>query len=274
MEYKTILVHVGPPQSSHARVHAAVHLAQSLDATLIGLGAEGFDPFIEPATPHMDPATLHQLCGEIKGRLDGAKTWFEAATAALGQNAIWRATIARPAEALVAQARCADLIVTSRPAKGEGGHISANLGTLIMESGLPVLVTAFAGERLEGKSVVIGWKNTRETRRAVWDALPFLTRAERVSLVRISKDGEVGSDEAEMRDVAERLSRHGAHASFQTAPHRETTVANDLLAAAEACSADLIVVGGYGHSRLREWALGGVTHDLMTQSSKYVLFSH
>lgn len=137
-----------------------------------------------------------------------------------------------------------------------------------MSAGLPMLAIP-PGAHLDAKPIVVAWKNTREARRAVWDALPLLKRAEDVRVLRFASDPA-----PEVSSVVERLRLHKVPVEAEMRQRTERSVAEDLLAAAEAMGAGLIVAGAYGHSRLREWALGGVTQGLLTGSRTPVLFSH
>jgi len=143
-----------------------------------------------------------------------------------------------------------------------------------MEAGGPVLLAADNDVRFSGERIIVAWKDSRESRRALGDSLPFLMRAQSVVVVGVSGDANTVVDQGGMKDVVRRLSRHGVAAALEVVPRGKGTVADALDAVASRHAADLIVTGAYGHSRLREWALGGVTEDLIAASSKFVLFSH
>jgi nucleotide-binding universal stress UspA family protein len=124
---------------------------------------------------------------------------------------------------------------------------------------------------VQAHRIVMGWKNTREARHAIWAALPFLLAAESVTLVRFSSTGE---EDGSLEAVAERLQRHGVKVTCEY-PHRvNATVAEDLIATADELRADMIVAGGYGHSRTRELILGGVTRGLLSQCPCHLLLCH
>jgi nucleotide-binding universal stress UspA family protein len=145
-----------------------------------------------------------------------------------------------------------------------------------MRAGRPVLVVPPSVSALEGRRALVAWKDTREARRAVADALPLLAHAEEVLVVEaVSGDAEE-RDQALRRagDVAGLLARHGATARGEALEVRGRTVADELLLAAERHGADLVVAGGYGHARLREWAFGGVTRDLLARCPMCCLLSH
>jgi nucleotide-binding universal stress UspA family protein len=231
---------------------------------IIGLGARAFDPMPDPIG-----FSAVKLKQQIEEELADADRLFKEETASLGGLAcVWHREVDFPTQALLRHACEADLILADRNVESGARETQAGTADLIMGSGLPVLAIP-PGARLDFNRIVIGWKNTREARRAVWDALPLLKRADKVRVLRF-----VSETAPEMSDVVERLRLHKVATEAEVRNRTEDSVAEDLLTAAEAIDAGLIVVGGYGHSRLREWALGGVTQGLLTHSSRPVFFSH
>ena len=182
--------------------------------------------------------------------------------------------MAYPGRALLDHARYADLIVAAHLPAGADERRYADPTDLVMESGLPVLLVPPGQNSIQPGTVVIGWKDGRETRRAISAAMPMLEAADRVVVVQICEDGAEAPAEAELEDVVGRLERHGVVAQWQSFPKMGVEADEDLLQVAESWAADLLVLGAYGHSRLREWAFGGVTRGLMAQSAKPILFSH
>jgi nucleotide-binding universal stress UspA family protein len=266
MSYKSILVHVEPSDAGRDRLRTSVRLAREFGARLIGMGARALN-----AMP--DPIGVSIVKGkeEIGAALSNAEAAFQQETGVLGAAAVWRQELDFPTQALLRHACGADLVIAESGRPAAVPEIQASPDDLIMSSGLPVL--ALPGGERDLTKVIIGWKNTREARRAVWDALPLLVRAKKVHLVHFFVASS-GAPPSEIADVLERLRFHGVHGEAQSIESSDHTVAEDLLAAAAAAGAGLIVVGGYGHTRLREWALGGVTRALIRQSSTAVLFSH
>jgi nucleotide-binding universal stress UspA family protein len=242
-------------------------IAQTFDARLVGLGARAFIPMPDPIG--LSAVKLKQ---EIEEDLTGAERLFEEEVGDLSiASRVWRTEVDLPTQVLLRHACGADLILADRNVEGKPRETQAGTADLIMCSGLPVL-TVPAGAGLDFKKILIGWKNTREARRAVWDALPLLKRAENVRVVHVLR---FASERVpEIADVVDRLRLHDVPVEAEVRNRTEGSVAEDLLAVAGAIGAGLIVVGGYGHSRLREWVLGGVTQGLLTHSPKPVLFSH
>lgn len=168
------------------------------------------------------------------------------------------------------QARVADLIVAARPRRDEKafGPMTIDGGDLVMTVGRPVLFVPPEIDHLSAKRVIVGWKDTRECRRAVWDALPFLEAANEVMVAAIGADNRAG------KDVAGYLGSHGVEALALNETKAVGSVGDELVRLAEQEGADLIVCGAYGHSRSREWVFGGVTHDLLDHSPLCCLMSH
>jgi len=273
MSFKTMLVHAEPGQGCDRRVRLAMRLADIFDASIIGVGAEAFGPMIASDYAMVDGAVIEAVRERIAADLPAAEKHFRELTAGR-ERTEWVSGEDYPDRVLALEARGADLIVASRPPRGESATFAATPADLIMEAGTPVLMAADSDIEFSGERVVVGWKDTRESRRALADSLPFLKRAKAVFVVGVSGETNGPSDHIGLRDVVRRLSRHGVEASFEVVPKGKESIAQALEDAANRRSADLIVSGGYGHSRLREWMLGGVTEDLIAASSKFVLLSH
>jgi nucleotide-binding universal stress UspA family protein len=238
-----------------------------------GLGAEACAPIAASGYGAADGAVLEAVRQRIAIDLPAAELRFHALTDGRKGDQ-WLACEDYPAKMLALESRGADLIVAGRPTHGAGSTFAAKPAELIMEAGGPVLLAADNEAVFSGDRVVVAWKDSRESRRALADAMPFLMRAQSVVVVGVAGDANTIVDQYGMKDVVRRLSRHGVQAATDVVHRGKATVADALEIAANKHAADLIVIGAYGHSRLREWALGGVTEDLIAASSKFVLFSH
>jgi nucleotide-binding universal stress UspA family protein len=274
MTFKTLLVHVEPTPESDLRLRTAVDLALNWGATLIGVG--GCEPaFID--NPMMitgyDDGTLIQALTDIETKdLAVAKERFAVATRDLGKAAQWLAARDYPDHALAACAAGADLIVASAH-KGPRASTAA-AADLVLRAGLPVLTLPSVLPALNTKSVVIAWKNTREARRAVSDALPLLAAAESVTVLRIHPAEDPDHDDRSEEAVVARLRRHGVKAFAKTLVRPEGEAYATLTSFAAEQHVGLIVAGAYGHSRFGEWALGGMTETLLSYAPLPILFSH
>lgn len=281
MALATLLVHVEADPASDPRLALAVDLASRLDAKLIGVGAElwRMDGLaagaygVEFGSGDLVAAEL----GAVEADLKRAEEKFRRAAEGLRQGWNWRAAVQFPLAEIAAEARAADLVITSRSHREDASEYNvAAPGALVLRAGRPVLVVPPDATRLEAAHVLVAWKDTREARRAVADALPFLQNAEKVQLVEIcgSKDA-AGAASKRLEDVAGHLSRHGIKATIGVhIEEKDATAPHQLLDLAALEAADLIVAGGYGHSRLQEWVFGGFTRALLAQTRRAVLFSH
>jgi nucleotide-binding universal stress UspA family protein len=279
MTYTTLLVHVEDQPSPDPRLALAVDLANRFGARLIGLGA-GLYRTTYYAAGDLGFATGEMLAaemGSVEAGLKRAEDKFRSVAGAVRAGSEWRAALQFPLAVVAAEARAADLIVTSRsPRDRHSAYEVAAAGLLVLHAGRPVLVAAPESTELEAARVLVAWKDSREARRALADALPFLKAAESVELVEIvDSKGDKPAAAARLADVATFLHRHGIAASANVdVEDKHATGADQLLEFAEQKKADLIVAGGYGHTRFQEWVFGGFTRALLAQSGRAVLFSH
>jgi nucleotide-binding universal stress UspA family protein len=269
--YATLLVHAEPGPTGSGRVAAAAALAQDLDAHLIGLGAETFETISDPGGVYGSGEWLVLLQEQTNNNLQAAETAFR--NAAAGIDFEWRSAQDFPNRAMARTARAADLLIASPRARASTTS-SVDPAELAMTAGRPVLLVPERASRLEAKTVVVAWKDTREARRALADALPFLLRADDVLVQAVCEPDENDSALFETGDVVAALKRHGVAARASVVHAHGRDVAGALARAADRAKADLIVAGAYGHSRAREWLAGGVTRELMQHPPCFVLFSH
>ena len=214
----------------------------------------------------------------VEHDLDLAQTRFEEIAAGVVAGSEFRSGIGLPGDLLAQEARAADLIVCARRHSDSWGlHSHADPGDVLMKAGRPVLVVPDNLVRLDASNVLIAWKDTRESRRAVLDALPFLERAKKVIVAGVCERNDESERQArgQVADVAGFLSRHGVKASTAVRKHGNDAPAAALIDLAEIQEAGLIVAGGYGHTRFREWVFGGVTLELLSGlAARAVLLSH
>lgn len=183
-----------------------------------------------------------------------------------------------PPRSLARQAHYADLVVMAAPKQGADDNAVARtfFSSMLFESGTPVLVIpAHHPIELPLRHVVVAWKPTRESTRALHDSLPLLANATSIDIVTVDPvigDAEHGADPGV--DIATHLARHDLRVNVIKLQRGNQTVATTLLRHAAESEAQLLVAGGYGHSRLREWALGGTTRELLQAMHLPILFSH
>jgi nucleotide-binding universal stress UspA family protein len=142
-----------------------------------------------------------------------------------------------------------------------------------MQVGRPVLVVPTGAKVIALDCVLVAWKDTRETRRAILDALPLLKKAAHVTLAEIAVEDRLALARKHLEEVVVWLGRHGVKAEG-AASLSTGEDASQLYAIAKERGADVIVAGAYGHSRLREWVLGGVTRDLLLRADLCAFVSH
>lgn len=281
MAYKDILVHLDSSARGDVRLGIAVDLAARADAHLAGL----YTPELPPLSLFMGEVSAFdmQMASEIMQQArervreigDTLRGRFEETLRKSGVAGEWRNVDWTAGEAVARHARYADIAIVGQTDPGNKGA-DVVPETVILGSGRPVLVIPYVG-KIEpiGNKVLVGWKSGREAARAVNDALPLLARAKSVTVLAIDpQDGITEEGMVPAADIALHLARHGITV---TAAHTVSDGVGEgdvLLNYASDMGADLIVAGGYAHSRAREFVLGGVTRSLLTEMTVPVLFSH
>jgi nucleotide-binding universal stress UspA family protein len=273
MTYSTVMVYVDAADAPERRLRLAASVADKFNATLIGISALA----IRPAFVTDDALVQDLMQTDIKdmrGKLAERGSWFRAIAAADHRKLEWRALLDFPNVALAREARGADLVVIGRTAAPGDSYGTLDPGGAVLKIGRPALVVPDGIGALQADHVVIAWKDTREARRAVVDALPFLREASRVTVVEICESGEESAAQEHIDDVARYLSRHRIGGGPRVVIHQGGSGAAQLIRLARDEGADLIVSGAYGHSRLGEWMFGGMTWDLLATSPVCCVMSH
>ena len=276
MTFASILVHVEVDPAEEPRLRLAADLANQFDAALVGVGAEIYEPpTAAAALGYVDGETLVAEAKAIQDDLRQTEALFAKAATTVRMGSDWRSGIGLPAEMVIQESRAADLIVCG-PRKPDkwGFHDHADVGEILMGAGRPVLVTPPGFSSLDASTVVVAWKETREARRAISDALPFLKRADQVLVAEVCEQNDEDDARAHVADVVEFLGRHGVKASATVRCAGRGSTASALMQIADMQDAGLIVAGGYGHARVQEWIFGGVTQALLAGFPRAVLLSH
>ncbi len=271
MPFKTLLTHVVADDACGARLRTSGGVARSFGSRLVGLGAQAPWPYADDADG--GGAVFARIVRAVDAEIAAARTAFQAAFAGGDLETEWRAHVAYPIAAMARRAAAADLILAWRGPADADPSIHASPDALVMETGAPVLVAPTRETPFKGETVLVAWKNTREARRAVSAALPALARARRVILAAVCAPDDLDDARQDLTDVAARLARHGIATEILAEPVVESA-SHTLSRLADQSGADLVVAGAYGHSRLREWVLGGVTRDLIADADRWVLLSH
>lgn len=274
--YKTIMVNLDVFQDCTRELDIAAHFAERFHAHVIGISAcRALQSVYEAGALSGDVIELD--IAEIKQRVGAAEQQFRSAFARRKLSIEWRsqASMGSPSRFVLQQSTCADLLITGLDRTGPllNRNRSTHATDLMMHAGRPVLVVPERAKSLQANNILIAWKDTRESRRAVADALPFLQMANRVVIASITENEKDEAAAASVADVAAWLLIHNVTAKQVVEPVHEG-IAKQIQTIAGNEYADLIVAGAYGHSRFQEWALGGVTRHLLRDAESCSLMSH
>jgi nucleotide-binding universal stress UspA family protein len=273
---KDLLVNLATGIDHDATIDYAVSLARTFDAHLAGV-AFAYDT-IPPAmlAGEVPPAWIEALHKEAQDAARAAVGKFEEAAerAGISAQASWLpASLAGPAELFGRMARRFDLSVVRQTEPGKSTPAPLVIEAALFETGRPALVVPYiqkTGIKLE--RAMVCWDGSRSAARATGDAMPFLERAKTVEVAMVTTHGK--SDETPGADIAQHLARHGVTVEVKQIVAPDAKTADVLLSHAADTSADLLVLGGYGHSRLREFVLGGVTRTILETMTVPTLMSH
>jgi nucleotide-binding universal stress UspA family protein len=276
MTYKTVMVGSAIGQQNASRLEVAAQLAERFGARVIGIAAAEFSPPLYFTEGEPAQRLIDQGWAAVKSRLKDLEGEFRAAMQNRAVEVEWRCGEDFPTRFIVRQARACDIIVVGEAARGGliDPFAQVNPEDLVMQVGRPLLVVPEACNWLDLRSVLVAWKDTAEARRAVSDALPLLGKSTEVTIVEIFEDeADRAVALSRVGDVAAWLSRHGVSAS-PLVPEQSGDAAAQLERIASEVGAGVVVAGAYGHSRLSEWILGGVTRQLIKPSNRCSLLSH
>jgi nucleotide-binding universal stress UspA family protein len=280
MHYRTIAVHVNDSRHASDRMTLAAELAAASDAHLVGVAATGVpEAFYMPEM--MDGAVVLPAYLELmKKRAGGALAQFEKIADRSGLSSFEKRVMEEESGvALCLQARYSDLVIIGQddPDEALPGQRADMPEYVVMNSARPVLIVPYCGKfGSVGRRAVVAWDGGMEAARAVALALPFLKAAQQVEVVVFNPESEPHSHGTQPgADIALYLARHGikVEVSQQTADG-DVDIGNALLSHLADVGADLLVMGGYGHSRFREILLGGVTRTILRSMTVPVLMAH
>ena len=213
MSYSTLMVHLDLDRSNEARLQMAGELAELSNSRLIGVAAADIQPlyFMEGAVAE---DLLEKDRARLKSQMADCEAQFRRVLKARADNIEWRSALDWPTDFVARNARAADLIITGSQTARPDATRQINTGDLVLRAGRPVLVVPPGAEFLRLNSVVIAWKDTREARRAVNDALPLLHKAREVIVVELLDEGaDKAAAKARVDDVAHWLVRREISAS-------------------------------------------------------------
>lgn len=275
MSFTDILVHVDESTSCEARLALAARLADAHQAHLTGLYTRLLPRLPAYVSAQLGPEIQllqDKHAAEVAARAEEA---FERVTTLAGFAGEWRVAEGDAVEAVTLHTRYADLAIVGQT-DPESEDQSRLADHLVLDAGRPVLVVPYVGRyETVGRKVLVAWNASREATRAVSDAMPFLKAAHKVSVLVINPTGGPGGHgEVPGADICLHLARHGVKAEAEYLKAEDIDVGNLLLSRIADEDADLLVMGAYGRSRLREIVLGGATRHILDHMTVPVLMSH
>jgi nucleotide-binding universal stress UspA family protein len=279
MGIKNLLVVIDSSDASESRVEVAASLAVEHGAHLVGLY---IFPLLEPDPTRPDPLIDKIVTAYIREDQElarAARLRFDAASDRHGIKGEWRTAGGFASEEAAIHARYADVTIVGQ-INPSVRHVM--IPPLVPEevafaAGTPILVTPFSWNlKGIGSRVLVAWNARREAARAVSDALPILRKAESVTVLVVNPEKWAISPHGEEpgADIALYLARHGVTVQVEVAESEDAKVCEVVRTRAAKAGGDLIVMGAYGHSRIVELILGGVTRDMLCDMTIPVFMSH
>jgi nucleotide-binding universal stress UspA family protein len=273
MTVATVMVYVDPAQQAEEQVRVARSIATKFKASVIGVSAFAIERDFVAEGVIIEETTLEDL-KRMKAELAGKERWFRDIVGFPAERVEWRWDVEYPLVFLANEARAADLVVLKSTYRKVDPYHRVDPAGAILRMGRPTVLVPEHVHELRADRIVVGWKDTREARLAIHDALPFLKRASQVAVIEVCTSNEQDHARRRVRDVAKHLQGHGVKAETDVRVHMAESDACQLVRLAQDFSADLIVTGAYGHSRLGEWAFGGMTRGLLDEAPFCLLMSH
>lgn len=275
MTYKDILVLADTDAANDTRLDLAAALAARHQAHLAALHVSPPPYLMVVPGADVSPALIEAQDDYLREQAELTRQAVARAHQRSGQDFEWRHVKNDLREAALLHSRYADLVIAGQAA-GDGDEpraMAVLAEMMVFDSGRPVLMVPRHGRfAMVGERVLIAWKRTRESTRAVHDALPILKQAKSVVVMEINP--EKNDRHIAGADIATHLARHGVKAEVSSTVADDIDAGNAILSRAADLSADLLVMGAYGHSRLREFVFGGVTLEILRHMTLPVLMSH
>jgi nucleotide-binding universal stress UspA family protein len=277
MSYKTILIYLNDSRRAEALLEAGLAVARRSQAHVIGLRVCPGVP-LAPAIA----APYSEILGAAR-EAEAAETerlaqLFAKATSKGVASSEWRFVEAPHIDVapfVIEQARCVDLVIASQQDPDwERASVLDFPERLVIDSGRPVLLVPYVGRYPKvGTNIIVAWKETREAARAAFDALPLLVNAEKTQLLTVT-ERDLGAAPALIGTIASGLGRHGLRPIVRNLAAGDLDVGDQILDRLADDGADLLVMGGYGHWRMRELLFGGVTRHILQHMTVPTLMSH
>ena len=266
MRFKTIVAILQNEQDAERVLDCAIPLATRFQSHLIGIHAEALPVPYTSATGFPDTEFLQVSADMSRERADKLQTLFLKYIENSGLSFEWRSLESFSGDSAltgISSVRTADLIIAAQ--RESGGDPSADVDTLVYDAGRPVLVEPHSGQLVTTfKHVLLAWNGSKEAARAAFDALPFIIEAEKTDIVVIDPPDTLDeSPESAGAEIAAALSRHGATVSVSVLNSGGASIDDVIQTRVAETGADLLVLGAYSHSWLRQLLFGGVTRTVL-----------
>lgn len=278
MSYRDVVVHLTLDPRNETRIQVAIAMARRFGARVSGLYTVPPPNVPYYMGEYIPTELIQKQMDEAQKASAGAREGFLRMCEAASIEHRWLASDMAPVEALRLAARASDIAIVGQPDPNPSDPTSVPYGTdvlpqeLALQAGRPVLAIPYAGQFGEiGRRVLLAWNGKREAARAVHDAMPILRGAEVVHLIVVAPEKKGRTPLAE---IAEHLQRHGLRLETAVVDSGSQKVGLALMAEAQARNVDLVVMGAFGHSRLREMVFGGVTETVLSNMTLPVVLSN
>jgi nucleotide-binding universal stress UspA family protein len=273
---KDIIVNLSIHEGSEPTLDYAVSLAGAFEAHVTGV-AFAYDSTVPVSGLGYIPARIIDEQNNNKAAAAAVMNKFKAACTRAGASAEQRmlsASMDSAGDRFARIARLFDLAVVSQT-KPDGDPVETEISeSTLFGSGRPVLIVPYIQKTLlKLDRVMVCWDGSRPAARAVADAMPFLERAKKIEIVIVTNERDK-INELEGADMGQHLARHSLNVEVHRIPRGDIDVADALLSYAADSGVDFMVMGGYGHSRMREFVLGGVTRSILHSTAVPTLMSH
>ncbi len=274
MQYKNILVHMDTKKNTGPLLDAACQIVDDPNLHITGV-------YVKPpvltglyAEAGVTSKIIELQEAESEERANEAKALFDKAIDSYGLHSDWHCLDGYVDEAVNKLSKYADLVVIGQNGSMDNHKSSHSIETsIVMSSARPVLIVPYIGfTRKPGNKVLVAWDGSKESTRAVNDALPLLQQAHHVEVMAVVDKAD--SDEVPTADICLYLARHGVKAEAAKVVSDGLNTSDLILNRVSDRGADLLVMGAYGHSRIREMVLGGATYNMMRNMTVPVLMSH
>ena len=266
MRFKTIVAILQNEQDAERVLDCAIPLATRFQSHLIGIHAEALPVPYTSATGFPDTEFLQVSADMSRERAEKLQVLFLRHVEDSGLSFEWRSLESFSGDSAltgISNVRAADLIIAAQ--RETGGDSTADVDTLVYDAGRPVLVVPHAGPLVTTyKHVLLAWNGSKEAARAAFDALPFIIEAEKTDILVIDPPETLDdSPEAAGAEIASALSRHGATVSVSVQQSNGNSIDDIIQTRIAETGADLLVLGAYSHSWLRQLLFGGVTRTVL-----------